>query len=152
MHGTALLAAAAAGALAATSLVSCHGNAACPAIAAAPFLTLHIAAGVAATLDPTSVTATACQDTACHGGPLPLADEHAAGSAAPGKIGQINMGSLTETPIDLTVSGRDLLGKPLGDYRLQFVPHIAYPWGYSCPRVITVGALLDGTGLHPVAS
>lgn len=152
MHGTALLATAAAAILTAASLVACQGDVACPAIAAAPFLTLHIAASVAATLDPTSITATACQDTACHGGPLPLIDEQASGSASPGKMGEINMGILTETPIDLTVSGRDLLGRPLGDYRLQFVPHIAYPWGYTCPRVITAGALLDGTGLHPAAS
>ncbi|GAB3269129.1 hypothetical protein GCM10027449_03040 [Sinomonas notoginsengisoli] len=142
--------AASAGILTATSLVACHGEVACPAIAAAPFLTVHISADLAATLNSGSVTATACQDAGCHGGPLALADEQASGSASvPGKVGRIGMGSLRETPIDLTVSAQDLQGQHLGDYRLQFAPRISYPWGSSCPRVVTAEVSWDRSGLHP---
>ena len=150
MVGRVLVAAASAAILTAASLVACQGPVACPAIAAAPFVTLHISADLAAGLDPTSVTATACQDTGCHGGPLALKDEQTSGSPTqPGQVGWINMGTLTETPIDVTVSGQSVQGQHLGDYRLQFAPHISYPWGYSCPRVITAEVTWDGSGLHP---
>ncbi|MDQ4492253.1 hypothetical protein RBS60_18795 [Sinomonas sp. ASV486] len=157
MHGRTLLVAVSVGILTATPLVACQGPVACPAIAAAPFLTIHITENLAARLNPLSVTATACQDNGCHDGPLALTEEQpaspatqsaAAASSSTGKVGRINMGLLTETPIDLTVAGHDLLGTGIGPHRLQFAPNISYPWGYGCPRVVTADATWDTTGLR----
>lgn len=173
MQGRTLLVAASVGILTAASLVACQGPVACPAIAAAPILTIHITADLAVRLNPLSVTATACQDNGCHDGPLTLTDERpagpvepgtegtgtavsgtaapgtaASGTAASGKIGRINMGLLTETPIDLTVAGHDLVGASIGPYRIQFGPRISYPWGSACPRVIIADATWDTTGLR----
>lgn len=152
----ALMGAAFCAAFAAGPLSACQGPVACPMIAAAPFVTLHISPDRASTLDPASVTATACQDNGCHGGPFELSDEQppTAGTGPavpPGKVGHIDMRSLTETPIDLTVSAHDLTGRPLGEYRLQFAPSVDYPWGTTCPRVIIAAATWDNAGLRASA-
>lgn len=132
--------------LALASPAACQGPAACPAIAAAPFLSVHVSAERAATLS--SITASACQDGQCHGGPLTLTDDDPAGQGGAGKVGQIDMRKLTESPIDLTISGVDSAGHTVGQYRLQFAPRVEHPWGADCPLVVIATVTLDRTGLH----
>jgi hypothetical protein len=133
-----------AAALCLASLTACQSPAACPAIAAAPFVTIHITADRSATL--AALSATACQDGTCHGGPLALMDEQTPDGTL-GKVGHVDMGTLSEAPIDLTVSGRDLAGQAIGAYRLRLIPRTEYPWGRDCPRVVVAQATLDASGL-----
>ncbi|WP_433875679.1 hypothetical protein [Sinomonas atrocyanea] len=128
------------------SPAACRGPAACPAIAAAPFVSVHVSAERAATFS--SVTAWACQDGQCHGGPLALTDYAPAGQGGAGKGGQIDMKKLTESPIDLTISGMDSTGRSVSQYGLQFTPRVEHPWGDQCPLVVVASVTLDSAGLH----
>ena len=147
-HGARLLSASALAVmtLALASPAACGGPAACPAIAAAPFVSVHVSAERAAAIS--SFSASACQDGQCHGGPLNLTDDAPAGQGGAGKVGQIDMKKLTESPIDLTISGVDSAGRTVGQYGLQFAPRIEHPWGAGCPLVVIASVTLDSTGLH----
>jgi hypothetical protein len=122
--------------------------AACPAIAAAPVVTIHVSPDRAATLASATFTGQACQDGACSGGPLELLDDSGA-SATPGwKRASIMMPRLTTSPVDVTLSGADLRGDPLGDQRVTVTPREDHPFGPQCPSVLIVEVTFDAAGLR----
>ncbi|WP_422934930.1 hypothetical protein [Sinomonas sp. P47F7] len=120
---------------------------ACPMIAAAPIVTIHVTPERAATLDPTSLTGEACQNGQCHGGPLTLADDSGPNTQLGAKRAQIMM-ILTDSPIDLTVTGTNTSGKSIGSNHVRFTPRVEYPWGRQCQRVLIAEATLDNQGLY----
>jgi hypothetical protein len=70
-------------------------------------------------------------------------------STSPGwKRASIMMTRLTESPIDLTLTGSDVRGVPLGDQRAIITPREAYPFGRQCPRVLIAEATFDAEGLR----
>ncbi|NUP73473.1 MAG: hypothetical protein HOQ07_02270 [Sinomonas sp.] len=120
---------------------------ACPAIAAAPIVTIHITPDRAATLDPASLNGEACQDGECHGGPLTLLDDSGPNTQPGAKRAMIMMMTLTESPIDLTVSGANTSGQSIGTSHVRFSPRADYPWGPQCPKVLIAEATLGNQGL-----
>lgn len=121
---------------------------ACPMIAMAPAVTIHVTAGRAATLDPSSLTGEACQDGKCHGGRLTLSDDSGPNTEPGAQRATIMMLTLTENPIDLTVSGRTTSGQSIGEAQVRFAPRVEYPWGRQCQRALVAEATLDDHGLY----
>ncbi|WP_138417260.1 hypothetical protein [Sinomonas gamaensis] len=136
--------AALAAALVALPLAACvPGPVACPAIAAAPVVTIHITPQRAATLKPGTLSGQACQDGLCSGGQLDVMDDSGP-SAGPGwKRASILMRSLTESPIDLTLTGTDASGEPIGTQQARFTPRVEHPWGPQCPSTLIAEVTFD---------
>ncbi|MDQ4501398.1 hypothetical protein [Sinomonas sp. ASV322] len=127
---------------------------ACPALSLAPEVVIHVPEHRAATLDRASLTGEACQDGVCNAGPLELRPEGGIGINPPTSpvsfVAMIFMRKgLTESPIDLTLSGKDTSGSSIGDPHLRFSPRVDYPWGPQCSRVIIAEVTFDDAGLHP---
>jgi hypothetical protein len=165
-------------ALSASALLSGCGTfeAACPSIAQAPGVSLTVAAGYAGAVQGLSMKA--CQDGACKAGKLELVpgttsvDQGCSPAVeAPGGYGYgpdsvcsatsrpdgtrrgiLHLPALTESPMDVTVSGTLSNGRPLPARTLRFTPDGNYPFGEQCGRFITASVVLDGSGLREDAA
>jgi hypothetical protein len=149
---------------------------ACPAIAQAPGVSLTVTAGYANAVQGLSMKA--CQDGACVAGKLELVpgttsvDQGCSPAVeAPGgygygpdrvcsatskpdgtKRGILHLPALTQSPMDVTVSGTLSNGRPLPARTLRFTPDGNYPFGEQCGRFITASVVLDGNGLKEDAA
>jgi hypothetical protein len=150
--------------MAAAGLTGC-GTAACPAVGYVGGVTLHLTPERARTLSALQVEL--CQDGTCTTREL-LPDPAASASASspatqavvPTRVpvaehrpdGGIDFrlwdGSLTDHPLDVTVTGRDVQGTPIATSRAQLQPVTAYPHGRQCGGPTTAVATLDDAGLH----
>lgn len=149
---------------------------ACPSIAQASGVSVTVAAGYAKAVQGLSMKA--CQDGACKAGKLELVpgttsvDQGCSPAVeAPGgygygpdsvcsatskpdgtKRGFLQLPVLTESPMDVTVSGTLSNGRPLPARTLRFTPDGNYPFGEQCGRFITASVVLDGDGLREDAA
>lgn len=64
------------------------------------------------------------------------------------KRGILHLPALSESPMDVTVSGTLSNGKPLPVRTLRFNPDGHYPFGEQCGRFITASVVLDASGLR----
>lgn len=143
LHALRVASAALAAAVAVLPLAACvPGPVACPAIAAAPVVTLHITPQRAATLRAGTLWGEACQDGVCSGGQLKVLDD--SGPSASGwKRASILMRTLTESPIDVTVKGTDTSGTPIETLKTTFAPRVEHPWGPQCPAALIADVTFD---------
>lgn len=149
---------------------------ACPSIAQAPGVSLTVAAGYASAVEALSMKA--CQDGACKAEKLELVpgttsvdqgctpaveapggygygpDSVCSATSKPDgtKRGILHLPALSESPMDVTVSGTLGNGKPLPVRTLRFRPVGHYPFGEQCGRFITASVVLDGNGLREDAA
>ncbi|WP_423183059.1 hypothetical protein [Arthrobacter sp. NyZ413] len=135
---------------------------ACPAIAAAPVVSLTLTASYVPSVK--AVHLKACQDGKCHEAdlkmrsgsvsvpasctPQPAGACSSVASPDGTKYGYLQMGSLTASPIQAEVTGTAADGTPLPTRALDFTPTVAQPWGGQCPATITASLLLDAMGLR----
>lgn len=144
----------------------------CPAIAQASAVSLTVAADYADAVQGLSMIA--CQDGACEAGKLELMpgtttvdqgcppaveapggygygpDSVCSATSKPDgtKRGVLHLPALSESPMDVTVTGTLSNGKPLPVRTLRFNPDGNYPFGAQCGRFITASVVLDGGGLR----
>lgn len=137
------------------------GGVACPDLGQSSGVALTVAAGYAAQVD--VVHLVACQDGGCHEADLELMpgsasldqgctnDGVCSATASPDgtKVGNLDLGVLTESPITATVSGTAPDGGGLPVRSLVFQPGAAYPFGEQCPRYLSASVVLDSAGLRP---
>jgi hypothetical protein len=147
-------------------------EAGCPSIAQAPGVSVTVAAGYAAAVRELNVKA--CQDGACKAAKLELiagttsVDQGCSPAVeAPGgygygpdsvcsatskpdgtKRGLHQLPELSESPMDVTVSGTLSNGNPLPVRTLRFTPDGNYPFGEQCGRFVSASVVLDGAGLR----
>ncbi|MFJ5958297.1 hypothetical protein ACIQC5_20355 [Paenarthrobacter sp. NPDC092416] len=132
----------------------------CPAIAMAPVVSLTIPASYVDSVK--SVRMKACQDGTCTEDVLELfpgsvaidqgcsPDGVCSATSSPdGTLhGSLFLPTLTESPIDATVSGSAADGTALPVRTLTFTPKGDYPYGEHCGRFITANLVLDAQGLR----
>jgi hypothetical protein len=63
-------------------------------------------------------------------------------------VGFLELPSLSENPLEATLSGMSPAGTALPVRTLTFTPKGDYPYGEQCGRVISAGLILDGGGLR----
>ncbi|MDR6439252.1 hypothetical protein J2790_004427 [Paenarthrobacter nicotinovorans] len=63
-------------------------------------------------------------------------------------VGFLELPSLSENPLEATLSGMSPAGIALPVRTLTFTPKGDYPYGEQCGRVISAGLILDGGGLR----
>lgn len=150
--------------MAAAGLTGC-GPAACPAIGYVGGVTLHVTPERAGALS--ALQLELCQDGTCTSRELlpgPAASASAGspavrpGTPTPVPLAQhrpdggidfrIPDGSLTDHPLDVTVTGRDVHGLPIAASRARLQPVTAYPHGRQCGGPTTAEATLGNAGLH----
>lgn len=64
------------------------------------------------------------------------------------KRGMLMLDTLTESPMDVTVTGTSIDGSPLPVRTLRFTPRADYPFGEPCGRFVSASVLLDEAGLR----
>lgn len=143
----------------------CQAETACPAIGQAPVVALTVAREYAAAVG--TLRLKACQDGRCTEADLELApgtttvdlgcgpgpdgpDRPCSATASPdGTLtGMLLLDSLTDSPVEASVSGTGPGGLPLPVRSLTFTPRVAYPYGVQCGRFISAGVLLAADGLR----
>jgi hypothetical protein len=159
------LAAAAVLVLTAVLAVSCRPEAACPAIAQAPVVSLTVDREYAPSVR--SIHLAACQDGRCKEADLELVPGSTAvdQGCEPGPYGGDGVCSATSSPdgtltgmlmmetlsagrIEVTATGTDTAGNPLPARTAAFTPRAAHPFGEQCGTFITASVVLDATGLR----
>lgn len=138
-------------------------EAGCPAIAAVPAVSVTVDRGYVPQVR--SLHLKACQDGTCTEGPLDLQPgsvsvgeecNHDAGpdgvcsaTASPdGTVhGMLLLEQLTESPVDVTLTGAGSDGAPLPVRSLTITPHVSTPYGEQCGRFISASATLNADGL-----
>ena len=154
-----------------TALISgCHAfETACPAIGQVSGVSLTVAAGYSPQVK--TLHLKACQDGRCKEDILHLApgsvpvdlgctDDSRDGGAGPDSAcsatsrpdgtqrGLLELGTLADSPMAVTVSGSDANGKPLPTRTLRFEPKASYPFGEQCGRFVSASVVLDAAGLR----
>jgi hypothetical protein len=135
---------------------------ACPAIAQAPFVSVTVAVDYVPAVK--ALHLKACQDGACHEADLELlpgtrsVDQvcepslHGNCSATPSPDGTVygllDLGILTESPIDSTLTGLGSDGAPLSVRTLTFRPKANFPYGERCVKFLSAALVLDAAGLR----
>lgn len=135
----------------------------CPDIAAAPVVSVTVDREYVPNVR--SLHLRACQDGTCAEGPLDLQPgtvtvgeecNHAAGpnavcsaTASPdGTLrGTLVLGPLTESPVEITVTGVGSNGAPLPVRNHTIIPVVSIPYGEQCGRFISASATLGKDGL-----
>ena len=64
------------------------------------------------------------------------------------KRGMLMLDTLTESPMDVTVTGTSIDGSPLPVRTLRFSPRADYPFGEPCGRFVSASVVLDEAGLR----
>ncbi|GAB4097936.1 hypothetical protein [Sinomonas halotolerans] len=122
----------------------------CPAIAAAPFVTIEVPTQDAESI--TALWARACQGTNCREDRLELLPADPYGDPGQPRVAHLDMGVLTEEQIALTVRVMEssTTGRPgpTALHRLDFTPIAEYPFGEHCGKFIRAVVVLDSQGLH----
>ncbi|MFC8039832.1 hypothetical protein ACFUOZ_10805 [Paenarthrobacter sp. NPDC057355] len=147
--------------LAGTALLSACADVpvACPAIGHIAAVSLTVTADYVNQVG--SLRLKACQDAACTEKDLMLnpgavtSDEKctpdgvcSATSSPDGTLqGFVELPSLSESPMEVTVSGVSKTGAALPVRTVSFTPRGSYPYGEKCGRVISAGVVLDTEGL-----
>ncbi|MFC7849129.1 hypothetical protein ACFUTU_11720 [Arthrobacter sp. NPDC057388] len=149
-----------------TALIpGCHAfETACPAIAQVSGVSLTVAASYSPHVK--TVHLKACQDGKCKEQTLHLVPGSVSvdlgctdGSSPDGSCsatskpdgterGLLELGTLGESPIDVTATGSQANGKPLPTRTLRFEPKASYPFGEQCGRFISAAVVLDAAGLR----
>lgn len=138
------------------------GGVACPDLGQSNGVALTVAGNYAAQVD--VVHLVACQDGGCHEADLELmpgstsvdqgctTDGVCSATASPDgtKVGNLDLGVLTESPITATVTGT-AAGGALPVRYLVFKPSAGYPFGEQCPRYLSASVILDSAGLQPAS-
>ncbi|MDI2037144.1 hypothetical protein [Paenarthrobacter nitroguajacolicus] len=133
---------------------------ACPAIGHVAAVSVTVAADYADQVG--SLRLKACQDSACTEKDLMLnpgavtADERctpdgvcSATSSPDGTLqGFLELPALSESPLEVTVSGTSKTGSALPVRTLEFTPKGEYPYGERCGLFISAGVWLDAGGLR----
>ena len=145
-------AAAAIAAAAAVLLSGCHYFPSpypppCPAIAAAPFVSIEISPERAATI--ATLHGRGCQGGSCREADLELLSF----PGTPGRTAQLDMGVLTEDPLELTLTATGTSPGPGGAVsqstaQLTFTPIAEYPFGEHCGKFVHAVVVWDGQGLR----
>ena len=117
----------------------------CPAIAAAPFVSIEISPERAATI--ATLRGRGCQAGSCREADLELLSF----PGTPGRTAQLDMGVLTEDPIELTLTATG--PGPAGGVsqttaQLTFTPIAEYPFGEHCGTFVRAVVVWDGQGLR----
>jgi hypothetical protein len=60
----------------------------------------------------------------------------------------LHLGTLSESPMDVTVTGTLKDGKPLPVRTLHFTPKGNYPFGEQCGRFVSASVVLNAAGLR----
>ena len=120
----------------------------CPAIAAAPFVSIEISPERAATI--TTLHGRGCQGGSCREADLELLSF----PGTPGRTAQLDMGVLTEEPIELTLTATGPGPGPAGGVtqtsaQLTFTPVVDYPFGEHCGKFVHAVVEWDAQGLRP---
>lgn len=136
---------------------------ACPAIAAAPAVTVVVEQDYAPHIR--SLYLKACQDGTCTEGPLELQPgfvsigEECHHDAAPDAVcsatsspdgtlhGMLMLDALTESPVAITLTGETQDGTELPALTSTINPTVSTPFGEQCGRFISASARLDAAGL-----
>lgn len=154
-----------------TALISgCHAfEVACPAIGQVSGVSVTVAAGYSPQVK--TLHLKACQDGRCKEDTLHLVpgsvpvdlgcgDDSKDGGTRPDAVcsatskpdgtqrGLLELGTLGDSPIDVTVSGSLANGKPLPARTLRFTPKASYPFGEQCGRFVSAAVVLDSAGLR----
>lgn len=137
---------------------------ACPAIGQAPVVSLTVDAGYAPSVQ--SIHLKACQDGNCKDEDLDLRpgsatiDQGCEPNAGPDGVcsatvspdgtlvGTLMLDTLTESPIEATLSGTTPNGAPLPERSLTFTPQSDYPFGQQCGKFLFASLVLDAEGLR----
>ena len=133
---------------------------ACPAMGQVTGVSVTVAAWYSASVG--TLHLKACQDGACSEEDLVLQPGSAtvdqgcnaegvcsAKSTYDGTVrGLLNLPSLTESPMDATITGTSPSGSPLPTRSLTFTPTGRYPFGEQCQRFVTASLVLDDQGLR----
>ncbi|WP_077488298.1 hypothetical protein [Sinomonas mesophila] len=120
----------------------------CPAIAAAPFVSIEISPELAATI--ATLHGRGCQAGSCHEADLELLSL----PGTPGRTAQLDMVVLTEDPIELTLTATGPGPGPTGRVtqttaQLTFTPIAEYPFGQHCGKFVRAVVEWDAQGLRP---
>lgn len=145
-------------------LAACSpGQGGCPAIAAVPAVSLTVVRGYVPQLE--SLHMKACQDGTCTEGPLDLMpgsvsigdecnpdagpDSVCSATASPDGtlIGSLMLERLTESPVDVTLTGVGTDGAALPVRTHTITPVVSTPYGEQCGRFISASVTLDADGL-----
>ncbi|MFC9353803.1 hypothetical protein [Arthrobacter sp. NPDC057013] len=149
-----------------TALLSgCHAfEAVCPAIGQVPGVAVTVAAGYSPQVK--TLRLLACQDGQCKEDTLHLmpgsvtVDQGCTDGSRPDGVcsatakpdgtrhGLLQLETLSESPIDVTASGRYANGKQMPTRTLRFEPRTSYPFGEQCARVVSASVVLDAAGLR----
>lgn len=143
---------------------------ACPSIAQAPGVAVTVANDYAAAVKALHVKA--CQDGTCKAADVQLVpgtasadqgcspDAEPPGGYGPGSVcsatsspdgtkrGILQLATLSESPLDVTVTGALRDGKPLPSRTLHFTPKGNYPFGEQCGRFVSASVVLNAAGLR----
>lgn len=138
-------------------------QAGCPAIAAVPGVSLTVVRDYVPQVQ--SLHMKACQDGACTEGPLELMpgsvsigddcnpdagpDSVCSATASPDgtMLGTLMLERLTETPVDVTVTGMGTDGAALPARTHTIMPIVSTPYGEQCGKFISAAVNLDDDGL-----
>lgn len=141
-------------------LPGCYPEAvACPAIGHIAGVSLSVAASYADQVG--TLRLKACQDATCtekdldlHPGAVAVdqgctPDGVCSATSSPDGtlLGSIELPTLSESPLEATVSGTSPSGTALPTRTLTFTPKGDYPYGEQCGRVISAAVSLDEDGL-----
>lgn len=154
-----------------TALISgCHAfETACPAIGQVSGVAVTVAAGYSPQVK--TLHLKACQDGKCEEDTIHLvpgsvsvdlgcADDSKDGDSRPDgtcsatskpdgtQRGLLELGTLGDSPIDVTASGSYTNGKPMPARTLRFEPKASYPFGEQCGRFVSASVVLDAAGLR----
>src|ERR671927_33018 len=147
-----------------TALISgCHAfETACPAIGQLSGVSLTVAAGYSPQVK--TLHLEACQDGKCKEDTLHLVpgtvsvdlgctdgsrpDGSCSATSKPDgtKRGLLELGTLSESPIDVTANGSNAKDRPLPTRTLRFEPRASYPFGEQCGRFVSASVVLDAAG------
>jgi hypothetical protein len=143
---------------------------ACPAIGQAAGVAVTVAADYAPAVR--ALHLKACQDGTCKAADLELVpgtksvDQGCSpaaeppGGYGPGSVcsataapdgtkrGMLQLGTLSEAPMDVTVTGTLKDGRPLPLRTLHFTPQGNYPFGEQCGRFLSASVVLNAAGLR----
>lgn len=149
--------------LAGTALLSACADVpvACPAIGHIAAVSLTVTADYADQVG--SLRLKACQDGACTEKDIMLnpgavtSDETctpdgvcSATSSPDGTLqGFVELPTLSESPMEVTVTGTSKAGVALPVRTVSFTPRRAYPYGEQCGKFISAGVVLAADGLRP---
>jgi len=149
-----------------TALISgCHAfETVCPAVGQVSGVSVTVAAGYSPQVK--TLHLKACQDGRCKEDTLHLVpgsvpvdlgcsddsrpDGACSATSRPDgtQHGLLELGTLGESPIDVTASGSYANGRPLPTRTLRFEPRASYPFGEQCGRFVSASVVLDAAGLR----